>query len=73
MDKLTIPYIEGDGTGRDIWNASRNVFAEAVLKALEGRKRIEWIPLLAGPIVGPGRRSAFRRDPGANQEIRCGS
>jgi len=48
MEKLTIPYIEGDGTGRDIWNASRNVFAEAVLKALEGRKRIEWIPLLAG-------------------------
>jgi len=48
MEKLTIPYIEGDGTGRDIWNASRHVFEEAVLKALEGRKRIEWLPLLAG-------------------------
>jgi len=48
MEKLTIPYIEGDGTGRDIWNASRPVFEEAVLKALEGRKQIQWIPLLAG-------------------------
>ena len=45
---IRIPCIAGDGTGDDIWNASREVFEEAVLKATDGSKRIEWIPLVAG-------------------------
>jgi len=45
---LTIPYIEGDGAGEDIWHASKEVFEESVLKAYNGEKRIEWITLLAG-------------------------
>ena len=47
-EKIVIPYIEGDGTGEDIWRASKPVFDEAVLKATRGGKRIEWIPLVAG-------------------------
>ena len=45
---LTIPYIEGDGAGEDIWHASKEVFEESVLKAYNGEKKIEWITLLAG-------------------------
>ncbi len=40
--------IAGDGTGDDIWSASREVFEEAVLKTTDGTKQIEWIPLTAG-------------------------
>lgn len=47
-DIITIPYIEGDGAGDDIWSASREVLEESVLKAYNLEKRIEWIPLLAG-------------------------
>ncbi len=48
MDSIRIPVIAGDGTGEDIWNASREIFEEAVLKTTDGAKRVEWIPLLAG-------------------------
>lgn len=48
MDIIEIAYIEGDGSGEDIWNASKVVFEEAVLKAYEGKKSIKWISLLAG-------------------------
>ena len=47
-ETITIPYIAGDGTGEDIWNASKEVFEEALLKASEGEKKIAWIPLVAG-------------------------
>jgi isocitrate dehydrogenase len=47
-ETITIPYIAGDGTGEDIWNASKEVFEEALLKASEGEKKIAWIPLIAG-------------------------
>ncbi len=47
-DIITIPYIEGDGAGEDIWNASREVLEESVQKAYKAEKKIEWIPLLAG-------------------------
>ena len=47
-ETITIPYISGDGTGEDIWNASKTIFDEAMLKASENEKRIEWIFLLAG-------------------------
>ena len=43
-----IPYIEGDGTGRDIWRASQNVFDAAVEKAYGGKKKIDWYEVLAG-------------------------
>lgn len=48
MECIDIPYIEGDGSGEDIWNASRPVLEEAILKAYSGRKTIRWINLLAG-------------------------
>jgi isocitrate dehydrogenase len=48
IDIITIPYIEGDGAGEDIWYASKEVFEECVRKAFNGEKKIEWIPLLAG-------------------------
>lgn len=48
IDVITIPYIEGDGAGEDIWNASKEVLEESVQKAYNGEKRIDWIHLLAG-------------------------
>ncbi|HEX8040886.1 MAG TPA: NADP-dependent isocitrate dehydrogenase [Chryseosolibacter sp.] len=44
----TIPYIEGDGTGVDIWPASRHVFDAAVQKAYNGKRKINWKEVLAG-------------------------
>ena len=43
-----IPFIEGDGTGRDIWKASRKVFDAAVAKASGGKRRVVWKEVLAG-------------------------
>jgi isocitrate dehydrogenase len=43
-----IPFIEGDGTGRDIWKASRHVFDAAVEKAYGGKKKIAWLKVYAG-------------------------
>ncbi|HPX61084.1 MAG TPA: NADP-dependent isocitrate dehydrogenase [Deltaproteobacteria bacterium] len=43
-----IPYIEGDGTGPDIWTASVRVFDAAVAKAYAGRRRISWMEVYAG-------------------------
>ena len=37
-----IPFIEGDGTGRDIWKASKRVLDAAVEKAYDGSKKIAW-------------------------------
>ncbi len=47
-DTPILPFIEGDGTGPDIWRASRHVFDAAVEKAYGGRRRIEWKEVLAG-------------------------
>jgi isocitrate dehydrogenase len=47
-DTPQIPYIEGDGTGPDIWRAARRVFDEAVARAYAGRRGVEWVPVLAG-------------------------
>ncbi|HAH06862.1 MAG TPA: NADP-dependent isocitrate dehydrogenase [Elusimicrobia bacterium] len=47
-DRPLIPFIEGDGTGPDLWAASRRVFDGAVEKAFGGRRRIEWLEVLAG-------------------------
>ncbi|HEY6108540.1 MAG TPA: isocitrate dehydrogenase (NADP(+)) [Gemmatimonadales bacterium] len=43
-----IPFIEGDGTGPDIWRASRRVFDAAVKKTSGGRRQVEWREVLAG-------------------------
>jgi isocitrate dehydrogenase len=43
-----IPFIEGDGTGRDIWRASQRVLDAAVEKAYEGKRRIVWYEVFAG-------------------------
>ncbi|MBC2365102.1 NADP-dependent isocitrate dehydrogenase [Listeria booriae] len=43
-----IPFIEGDGTGPDIWRASKRVLDEAVKKAYNGEKAIAWKEVLAG-------------------------
>src|SRR6195952_4263491 len=47
-DNPVIPYIEGDGTGRDIWKASQRVFDAAVEKAYWGKRKVEWYEVLAG-------------------------
>lgn len=47
-DNPIIPYIEGDGTGPDIWKASRYVMDKAVEKAYKGEKSILWKEVLAG-------------------------
>jgi isocitrate dehydrogenase len=44
----TIPYIEGDGIGVDIWRASQRVFDAAVATAYKGERKIEWMEVLAG-------------------------
>ncbi len=47
-DHPIIPFIEGDGTGRDIWKASERVFNAAVEKAYGGRRAIRWFEIFAG-------------------------
>ena len=47
-DQPTIPFIEGDGIGPDIWKASVGVFDAAVQKAYHGKKKIKWMEALAG-------------------------
>jgi isocitrate dehydrogenase len=47
-DNPVIPFIEGDGTGPDIWRASVRVLDAAVEKAYKGKKKIEWKEVLAG-------------------------
>ncbi len=47
-DRPIIPFIEGDGTGRDIWKASRRVFDAAVERAYGGKRKIAWFEVFAG-------------------------
>ena len=44
----TIPFIEGDGTGPDIWRASQHVLDSAVAKAYGGKRKINWKEVMAG-------------------------
>ena len=57
-DRPVIPFIEGDGTGPDIWRASQLVFDAAVAKAYGGRRRVVWFEVFAGEkanaVYGPG-------------------
>ena len=47
-DRPVLPFIEGDGTGRDIWKASRRVFDAAVERAYGGKRKIAWLEVFAG-------------------------
>jgi isocitrate dehydrogenase len=47
-DRPVIPFIEGDGTGADIWRASRRVFDAVLAKVSGGRRSVEWLEVLAG-------------------------
>src|SRR5213592_3794198 len=47
-DRPVIPFIEGDGTGPDIWRAARRVFDAAVERTSGGRRQVEWLEVLAG-------------------------
>lgn len=47
-DNPIIPFIEGDGTGPDIWRASSRVFDAAVERAYDGKRRIVWYEIFAG-------------------------
>jgi len=57
-DRPILPFIEGDGTGADIWKASRHVFDEAVRKVYGGKRKIAWMEVYAGEkslqVYGPG-------------------
>ncbi len=47
-DHPVIPFVEGDGTGRDIWRASQRVLSAAVEKAYQGKNKIHWMEVYAG-------------------------
>jgi isocitrate dehydrogenase len=47
-DEPILPFIEGDGTGPDIWRAARRVLDASVEKAYGGKRRIAWFEVLAG-------------------------
>src|SRR5208283_1568551 len=47
-DNPIIPFIEGDGTGPDIWRASQHVFDNAVKKVYGGKRKIHWMEVYAG-------------------------
>jgi isocitrate dehydrogenase len=47
-DNPVVPFIEGDGTGPDIWRASARVFDAAVAKAYGGKRKIAWMEVFAG-------------------------
>ncbi len=47
-DFPVIPFIEGDGTGPDIWQAARRVLDAAILSSYGGGRKIRWLEILAG-------------------------
>jgi isocitrate dehydrogenase len=57
-DRPIVPFIEGDGTGPELWQAAQPVFEAAVARAYGGRRRIAWFEVYAGEkanrICGPG-------------------
>ena len=72
-DKPIIPFIEGDGTGRDIWKASVRVFDAAVEKAYEGKRKVAWYEVFAGE-KAMGRFRTWLPDDTVNafRELRVG-
>ena len=61
-DNPIIPFIEGDGTGRDIWKASRRVFDAAVEKAYGGKRKVAWYEIFAGEKAFTKFRNWFPED-----------
>ncbi|MDD5467161.1 MAG: NADP-dependent isocitrate dehydrogenase [Anaerolineales bacterium] len=47
-DQPIIPFVEGDGTGRDIWRAAQRVFDAAVAQAYQGKRKVAWMEVYAG-------------------------
>jgi isocitrate dehydrogenase len=47
-DRPIVPFIEGDGTGPDIWRASVRVFDSAIQKAYAGKRKVSWMEVYAG-------------------------
>jgi len=47
-DNPIIPFVEGDGTGPDIWRASVRVFDAAVERAYKGKRKVAWMEVFAG-------------------------
>ncbi len=47
-DQPILPFIEGDGTGPDIWRASKRVLDAAVQTAYGGKRQIQWMEVYAG-------------------------
>jgi isocitrate dehydrogenase len=47
-DQPILPFVEGDGTGRDIWRASQRVFDAAVRLAYAGKRKVKWMEVFAG-------------------------
>jgi isocitrate dehydrogenase len=69
-DNPIIPFIEGDGTGPDIWRATRRVLDAAVQTAYAGKRRIVWHEVLAGE----GQAANGRMAPiGYRRRSRCAS
>ena len=62
-DHPVIPFIEGDGTGRDIWKASRRVFDAAVEQAFGGKRKIAWLEVFAGEKAYSNSRNGCRKTP----------
>ncbi len=62
-DRPIIPFIEGDGTGRDIWKASVRVFDAAVEKAYDGKRSVEWYEVFAGEKAKANSRTGFPTTP----------
>ncbi|MCX6998539.1 MAG: isocitrate/isopropylmalate family dehydrogenase, partial [Kiritimatiellaeota bacterium] len=50
-DRPILPFIEGDGTGRDIWRAAVHVFDAAVQQVYGGRRAVQWREVLAGEMA----------------------
>jgi len=48
VDKITIPFIIGDGIGKDIWNGTHLVLEQAIRLAYSGTRKVEWMEILAG-------------------------
>jgi isocitrate dehydrogenase len=61
-DNPIIPFIEGDGTGRDIWKASRRVFDAAVDRGYGGKRRVAWYEIFAGEKAFSQFRNWFPED-----------
>ena len=59
-DRPIIPFIEGDGTGPDIWKATRRVLDGAVEKTYQGGRSIAWFEVLATSIRNPAISSTSR-------------